>query len=77
MRAFIKDGEETDRLRAGTRETGASGRRLYTDAKTGDQWQDFCAGIIPQTLFWTGLVRFPRPDTEQLFALCRESEDLA
>ena len=76
MHYFLLEGDETKRIRAGRSETSDSGREVFTDPKTGEQWSDFlyCWFGVPGP-FWSGLVRYPLPDADVLLAVCRESDD--
>jgi hypothetical protein len=77
MRFFLRQGDETDRIRAGCSETSTCGQEVFTDPKTGDQWRDFLyCWFGRRGPFWSGLIRHPVPEVDVLLAVCRDSEDL-
>jgi hypothetical protein len=73
---FIGQGDEFDRIHAGTPRIGADGARLFTDSKTGEQWEEWFEWGTRRGPFLAGLVRFPFPGVDTLFDICRRSNDL-
>jgi len=75
-RYFIGRGEaEFDRIHGGSPRRDASGRQIFTDLTTGEQWQEWF-DLITQFAFLAGLARLPFPSVDTLFDICRGSNNL-
>ena len=75
-RYFIGKGEEFDRIHAGSPRIEASGARIFTDSRTGEQWKEWFNWMRSIVPVLAGLVRVPFPSVETLFDICRGSKDM-
>jgi hypothetical protein len=75
-RYFIGTGEEFDRIHAGSPRIEASGAWIFTDSRTGEQWEEWYNWFSRRWPLLAGLVRCPFPSVDTLFDICRGSNDL-